>query len=124
MTGDKMPDTEQDPPPGHLAITETTSEGIRILTLAGEIDYDTCGTLRQALTIPVPQPPVVIDLRRVTFMDSTGINILIAAHHNATAAGGWLRLAAPTNSVMRTIQIVGLDTVIDCHPTLHEALSA
>ncbi|WP_329600146.1 STAS domain-containing protein [Streptomyces pseudovenezuelae] len=124
MTGDEMPDTEQAPQPGHLSIVATSSEGIRILTLAGEIDNDTGGTLRQALDVPaVPQPRLVIDLRQVTFMDSTGINILVAAHQAATDAGGWLRLAAPTGAVMRTIQIVGIDTVIDCRPTLGEALS-
>ncbi|WP_020124359.1 hypothetical protein [Streptomyces canus] len=49
----------------------------------------------------------MIDLRRVTFMDSTGINILIAPPERH-GAGGWLRLAAPT----------------DCHPTLRETLNA
>ncbi|MFG2463736.1 STAS domain-containing protein [Streptomyces sp. NPDC048523] len=124
MTGDEMPDTEQAPQPDQLSIVDTSSEGIRILTVAGEIDYDTCETLRQALDIPATPPPrLVIDMQQVTFMDSTGINLLIAAHQSATDAGGWIRLAAPTSSVMRTIQIVGLDTLIDCHATLREALS-
>ncbi|MFF1724334.1 STAS domain-containing protein [Streptomyces sviceus] len=119
-----MPDTEQAPQPGHLSIVETSSEGIRILTLAGEIDNDTCETLRQALDIPTAPPPhLVIDMRQVTFMDSTGINLLITAHQSATDAGGWIRLATPTSPVMRIIQIVGIDTLIDCHPTLREALS-
>ncbi|MEU0032074.1 STAS domain-containing protein [Streptomyces sp. NPDC006335] len=124
MTGDEMPDTEQAPQPDQLSIVDTSSEGIRILTVAGEIDYDTCETLREALDVPATPPPrLVIDMRQVTFMDSTGINLLIAAHQSATDAGGWIRLAAPTSSVIRTIQIVGLDALIDCHATLREALS-
>ncbi|MEU0946867.1 STAS domain-containing protein [Streptomyces canus] len=124
MTGDEMPGTEQAPQPDQLSIVDTSSEGIRILAVAGEIDYDTCETLRQALDVPATPPPrLVIDMRKVTFMDSTGINLLIAAHQSATDAGGWIRLAAPTSSVMRTIQIVGLDTLIDCHAILREALS-
>jgi stage II sporulation protein AA (anti-sigma F factor antagonist) len=119
-----MPDTEQAPQPDQLSIVDTSSEGIRILTVAGEIDYDTCETLRQALDVPATPPPrLVIDMRQVTFMDSTGINLLIAAHQSATDAGGWIRLAAPTSPVRRTIQIVGLDALIDCHATLREALS-
>ncbi|MER8059116.1 STAS domain-containing protein [Streptomyces sp. NPDC094022] len=55
-------------------------------------------------------------------MDSSGINILISAHRALTGAGGWLRLAALSAPVLRTVQIVGLDTVIDCHPTLDQAL--
>ena len=54
-------------------------------------------TLRQTLDALVTSPQrLVLDLRHVTFMDSTGINILIAAHQSATDAGGWLRLAGPT----------------------------
>ncbi|MEU0413613.1 STAS domain-containing protein [Streptomyces griseorubiginosus] len=118
-----MPGTEQAPQPGQLSIVETSSEGIRILTLAGEIDDDTGETLRQALDLSaIPRPRLVIDMRQVTFMDSTGINILITAHQSATDAGGWIRLAAPTSPVLRIIQIVGLDTLIDCRPTLREAL--
>ncbi|MFF5638695.1 STAS domain-containing protein [Streptomyces sp. NPDC012825] len=75
--------------------------------------------LRQDL----PHPRVVADMRQVTFMDSTGINILIAAHHTLTQAGGWLRLAGTTTAVMRTIGIVGLDSVIDCRETLSQALN-
>ncbi|MET7738522.1 STAS domain-containing protein [Streptomyces sp. NPDC005402] len=71
-----------------------------------------------------PQPRVVIDMRRVPFMDSTGINIPLAAHQTVTKVGGWLRLAAPTDSVMRTLEIVGVDTVIDFRETLRQALDS
>jgi anti-anti-sigma regulatory factor len=56
-------------------------------------------------------------------MDSPGINILIAAHTALAHAGGWLRLAAATASVRGTLQIVGLDHVINCRATLHRGLS-
>ncbi|MFE2622212.1 STAS domain-containing protein, partial [Streptomyces caelestis] len=101
-----------------------TTDGIRVLTPAGEIDHDTGETLRRTLTpSPTGPPRIVADLRQVTFMDSSGINILLTAHHTATTAGGWLRLAAPTPAVLRTLQIVGIDEIIDCHPTLHDALN-
>ncbi|MEW2258166.1 hypothetical protein [Streptomyces sp. NPDC047869] len=45
-------------------------------------------------------------------------NIFIAAHHALTEADGWLRPASPTGAVLRTLQLVGLDTLIDCHETL------
>ncbi|WP_405535389.1 STAS domain-containing protein (plasmid) [Streptomyces canus] len=65
----------------------------------------------------------MVDLNRVTFMESTGINIFIAAHRSLTDADGWIRLAAPTEAVLRTLQIVGVDTLIDCRETLHQAIS-
>ncbi|OUC82056.1 STAS domain-containing protein [Streptomyces swartbergensis] len=115
---------EQAPRPVGLSVVPTATDGIRVLTLAGEIDHHTGDQLRQALDIsPTARPRIVVDMRQITFMDSTGINILIAAHQAVTEAGGWLRLAGPAGAVMRILQIVGVDEVIDCRPTLREALS-
>ncbi|WP_336621287.1 STAS domain-containing protein [Streptomyces sp. DH10] len=66
----------------------------------------------------------MVDLSRVTFMDSSGINILIAAHQAAISAQGWLRLAGAKGSVLRVLQLVGVDQVIGCRPTLEQALTA
>ncbi|MER6186104.1 STAS domain-containing protein [Streptomyces sp. NPDC001652] len=124
MADGEMTDTGQAAQPDRLTVLSTTTDGIRVLTLTGEIDHDTGQPLRQALdTSETPRPRIVVDLSRVTFMDSTGINILIAAHRSLTEAGGWIRLAAPTEAVLRTLQIVGVDTVIDCRETLRQALS-
>ncbi len=112
--------TEQ---PDGLQVTAGATGDIHLLTPTGEIDHHTGDALRRALDLTgTPHPRVVVDLHQVTFMDSSGINILIAAHRTLTDAGGWLRLARPTHAVQRTLQIVGIDTVIDCHPTLTEAL--
>ncbi|MEU9919634.1 STAS domain-containing protein [Streptomyces sp. NPDC051001] len=119
-----MADTGNAARPAGLSVVSTAADGIRVLTLAGEIDRDTGQPLRQALdTSGTPHPRIVVDLSRVTFMDSTGINIFIAAHRSLTEAGGWIRLAAPTEAVLRLLQIVGVDTVIDCRETLRQALS-
>lgn len=119
-----MENTEQAEQPGQLSAVSTATDGIRVVTLAGEVDYDTGQTLRQALDASgTPRPRIVVDLRRVTFIDSTGISIFISAHHALTEAGGWIRLAAPGEAVRRTLQIVGIDTVIDCRETLRQALT-
>ncbi|MER5831389.1 STAS domain-containing protein [Streptomyces sp. NPDC002130] len=114
---------EQAPRPVGLSVLSTATDGVRVLTLAGEIDRDTGDRLRQALNVSdTARRRIVVDMRQVTFMDSTGINILIAAYQAVTAAGGWIRLAGPAGSVMRTLQIVGVDDVIDCRADLREAL--
>jgi stage II sporulation protein AA (anti-sigma F factor antagonist) len=124
MSEGEMADTGQGMQPGPLSVVSTTTDGIRVLTLAGEIDYDTGPALREALDAAgILRPRIVVDLSRVTFMDSTGINLFIAAHRTLTEAGGWIRLAAPSEAVLRTLQIVGVDTVIDCRETLRQALS-
>ncbi|MFF4018714.1 STAS domain-containing protein [Streptomyces sp. NPDC001843] len=124
MAEGETTDTETAAQSGGLSVLSTATDGICVVTPAGEIDHHTGDTLREALDIPDgAQPRIVIDMGQVTFMDSSGINILISAHRRLTEAGGWLRLAAPTETVLRTLQIVGIDTVIDCRETLRHALS-
>ncbi|MFE1029555.1 STAS domain-containing protein [Streptomyces sp. NPDC058818] len=109
-----------------LSVHRTSISGVRILTLHGEIDHTTAPQLGTALTPDSDDTPLraVLDLGTVTFMDSSGVNALITAHQAAQSAQGWLRLAAPTPTVLRVLQLVGLDTVIPCYPTLREALRA
>ncbi len=124
MSEEETADTEHAAQTDPLSVLTTTTDGIRVVTVAGEIDHHTGEALRQALDASTTsRPRIVVDLSRVTFIDSTGINILIAAHHTLTDADGWIRLAAPTQTVMRTLQIIGVDTLIDCRDTLREALS-
>ncbi|MFF4402900.1 STAS domain-containing protein [Streptomyces sp. NPDC001480] len=92
--------------------------------MAGEIDHHTGDELRQALDVcDIVRPRIVVDMRQIAFMDSSGINLFITAHQAVTEAGGWLRLAGPTRAVRRTLQLVGVDALIDCRPTLREALT-
>ncbi|MFD7130573.1 STAS domain-containing protein [Streptomyces sp. NPDC059894] len=124
MAEEEMTDTERAEQPGQLSAVCTETDGIRVVTLAGEIDHHTGDTLRHALDASgVLRPRIVVDLHQVTFMDSSGINIFIAAHRTLSEAGGWLRLAAVRESVMRTLSIVGVDAVIDCRETLRQALT-
>ncbi|MFJ9150480.1 STAS domain-containing protein [Streptomyces sp. NPDC102270] len=106
-------------------MSRTDADGITVLGLDGEIDHQSVGGLTRALA-PAgasAERRVVIDLSRVTFMDSSGVNALIAAFQAARATGGWLRLVVVPGAVLRTLQLVGLDTVIPFHPTLEDALA-
>ncbi|WP_053846168.1 STAS domain-containing protein [Streptomyces sp. NRRL B-24085] len=113
--------------PERLSVAHSTVDGIRVVTLRGDIDHDvkdvlTTALLPQDLDDDGPPPRVVADLSGVTFLDSTGINVFVHVHHQVGAAGGWLRLAAAQEPVMRVVQLVGLDSVIPCRPTLEQAL--
>jgi anti-anti-sigma factor len=112
--------------PDRLSITHTQVDGIRVVAVRGEIDHDVKDVLSEALlagdgTAP---PRTVVDLSGVTFMDSSGINVFVAAHRALGDARGWLRIAGARQSVLRILQLVGLDDVIACHPTVEQALTA
>ncbi|MFJ8053257.1 STAS domain-containing protein [Streptomyces luteogriseus] len=109
---------------GRLHAEHRDVEGVRVVTLRGEIDHDVQDVLSGALlTEGGARPPrIVADLTDVTFMDSSGINVFVATHRQVSSAEGWVRIAGPQPSVLRVLQLVGIDTVITCHPTIEQAL--
>jgi anti-anti-sigma factor len=112
--------------PERLLITRTTTgDGVSVVVLAGEVDLDGSTQLRDVLLSSVQSAPgTVVDLGEVAFLDSSGINVLITAHRAAEARGVRLRLAAPQHAVERVLQLVGVDTLIPCYPTVEQALTA
>ena len=55
---------------------------------------------------------LVIDLRRVGFIDSTGIRVLLGVHHTCMANGGSLIVAAPSAAVRRVFDLTQVSEVI------------
>jgi anti-anti-sigma factor len=58
-----------------------------VVTVSGELDLDTAEQLSQALRSPEAQAPtVILDLRKVTFIDSSGLSVVVGEHQRASAA--------------------------------------
>jgi anti-sigma B factor antagonist len=93
----------------------TWSQGDRtVVSVAGEIDLYTAPRLHGELfAVLAGDNPVrlVIDMSGVEFCDSTGMNVLLAAHRRAQEQGGDLELAAPRATVRKVLQVTGLETV-------------
>ncbi|WP_345942596.1 STAS domain-containing protein [Streptomyces sp. SID486] len=111
--------------PAELSVTRSTVDGVTVVTVTGEVDHHTSGALRDALVPedPTPGGRTVADLGGVPFMDSSGINALIAGHQ-AHGPTGWLRLARVQRPVLRTLEIVGLTPILACHDSVRDALES
>jgi anti-sigma B factor antagonist len=56
---------------------------------------------------------VVVDLRGLTFMDSSGVHLLVDHHGRASAAGARLSFIDGTPTVARTLRLCGVDELLD-----------
>ncbi len=76
-----------------LKVTTRSQGEHTVLSVTGEIDLYTAPTLQSELMAALGSGPVslVVDMAGVDFCDSTGINVLLAAHRHARERGGELR---------------------------------
>ncbi|MGW2960933.1 STAS domain-containing protein [Streptomyces sp. NPDC001220] len=107
----------------HLTLhTRATTTGA-VIELAGVLDHHTAPEVRAALPGLDLRPgqQLVLDLSGITFCDSSGITVLIAARNHALAADAAIALAAVPDRVSRIFRIVGLEQVFPTHPTAQAA---
>ncbi|MFE4173395.1 STAS domain-containing protein [Streptomyces sp. NPDC056909] len=100
--------------------------GATVVAVTGELDHHTARELTQAIeeTPFGSDAPVVIDLTGLTYCDSTGITVLVAAYNRARQADAQLVLVGLNADLTRVFRIVGLDQLFSFQPTVEHAISA
>ena len=85
------------------------------LVLAGELDIASADDLEKELAAAEVDSPatLVLDLRRVEFIDSTGIRTLVAADERARSQGRRLAVVRGPNAVARILTVTQLDQHLD-----------
>jgi anti-sigma B factor antagonist len=93
------------------------------LYVRGEVDLATAGELSQAgaAALHDGQRTLIVDLRAVSFMDSTGLAALVALTNHTAQAGGHLSVRDPSPRVREVLRITGLDTFLTITTTGHSA---
>ncbi|MFI0239562.1 STAS domain-containing protein [Streptomyces sp. NPDC016845] len=96
------------------ARTVTDGPGGPVITLSGDLDYETAPDLLAAVTALAPGPGTIVtlDLSGVQFFDSGGINVLLRARGQLQERGAALAVSRLSPAVERIFRITGLDTVL------------
>jgi anti-sigma B factor antagonist len=95
-------------------VEDGTSEGVA-LALAGELDLAGAPDLEETLRAAEARDGhLVLDLRELRFIDSTGLSVLVDAHNRRAENGAvGLRLVAQPGPVLRVIEMCGLDRLFE-----------
>jgi anti-sigma B factor antagonist len=96
-----------------LKVATRTQGDHTVVSVTGEIDLYTAPKLQSELTGALTRNParLIVDMSGVEFCDSTGINVLLAAHRQARDRGGELQLAGPGRATRKVLQVTGLERV-------------
>ncbi len=97
-----------------------------VLPLEGEIDLHISPRVAVSLAQMTQKKldPVVVDLTRVTYIDSSGLAVLIEGMQSVEEYGGKFALAALQENVRSIFEIARLDQVFRIFPDVDAALSA
>jgi anti-sigma B factor antagonist len=94
--------------------SQPLDDGVR-LRLAGELDVATAPLAEDALRTAEAGAPLrlALDLGGLTFMDSTGLRLVMAADLRAKEAGRRLLVVRGPDAVQRVFQLTGVDERIE-----------
>ena len=97
-----------------LGISVKQTSGSHIITVSGEVDISNADALRASIEQGLAATDEVrLDFSAVSYIDSTGIGVLVGAARRAAEAGKRFSVVEVQPSVMRIVQLLGVDREMD-----------
>lgn len=91
----------------------------RVLKVSGDLDMATAGMLRHEIDAVLKDgEEVAVDLGNLTFMDSSGLGVLLAAFKHSATDGGSFAVLSPGPHARRVFEAAG---VLELLPIYHQA---
>ena len=104
------------------ASSERLADETHVVSVAGELDLYTAPEFEEALALNGSEPGrVVVDLSECTFIDSTGLGILLKAERHVGRDA--LLIVATGLQVLRAFEVSGLDRQFALHPSVEAAVN-
>jgi anti-anti-sigma factor len=104
--------------PGTFQIDVGVKSGRCTMVLSGELDVSTAPLLRDRLVEVTDEleTELILDIGGLTFIDSTGLSLIVSEHKTLKARGTELVVCRPTRMAQRLFEISGLDSVLSIRP--------
>ncbi|HLP16106.1 MAG TPA: STAS domain-containing protein [Bacteroidota bacterium] len=98
---------------------------IQVAAPAGDLDVAVAPQLRELLKgiIEKGATKILVDMRLVTFIDSSCLGVLVNAHKLATANGGAIKFAETSEQVRKIFELTRVDKHLSFYPSIDEAVS-
>jgi anti-sigma B factor antagonist len=102
--------------PTGFSISTSDRDGRAVVVIRGELDLATAPDLEAAIKSRLDDgQDVVVDLRELEFMDSTGLRVLVAAHGRVEGTEQRFLIVRPLPgaSIERILAVAGVERVLD-----------
>ncbi|MDD7794560.1 MULTISPECIES: anti-sigma F factor antagonist [unclassified Clostridium] len=97
-----------------------------IVTLRGELDHHSAEEVRVKIDDRIDRDGVknlILDFSAVTFMDSSGIGVVIGRYKKLSSKSGKVVIAEATKNVKRVFELSGLFKIIKAYDSIEEAIN-
>lgn len=107
-----------------IDITSRSVNNYVLLEVTGEVDVNTAPSLREALLEQTlgENFNIIVDLSKVSFLDSTGCGVLIGAYRRIEDNDGSFIILSPQPAVSKVFEITKLVNIFDIRDSLEAAL--
>lgn len=98
-----------------MAVKFKKAPNALVVMLEGELDAESAAAVRRSIDIEFDELGVrnmIFDMSRVTFMDSSGIGMIIGRYKRVKALGGSVKIAGADKTVRRIIELSGLGRIV------------
>jgi anti-anti-sigma factor len=97
-----------------FGVDVTREDRVSTVRVRGEIDLAAAERLERALQSVQDEPSevTIIDLREVTFIDSTGLSTITSADARARTDGRELRIVRGSEQVQKLLHVTGMDKIL------------
>lgn len=98
-----------------------------IISIVGELDHHSCDEIRNKIDDRIKREgfkKVILDFSRVSFMDSSGIGVIIGRYKKLNLSGGSLCIASINKSISKVFELSGMFKIIDVYNSVTEAVQS
>ena len=102
----------------------TNYKNSKVVFLSGEIDQYAAAVLKSKIDLEMEDSKkknLIIDLKDVSMMDSSGIGLIIGRYKMLAPIGGVVAVSGASNGVRRVISLSGIEKIISHYQTPEEA---
>ncbi|GAA1255948.1 hypothetical protein GCM10009677_02490 [Sphaerisporangium rubeum] len=108
-----------------LTVRRERLEPFTVITMVGELDANGLANLGESVDAALGHrsPRLLFDLSQLSFLDSSGLRLLVRACAQATRHGGSCALCSLRPAPRTIMDVTGLGSVFDIYPSMAAALA-
>ncbi len=113
-----------DGPQFHVELVKLTESAV-VVDLEGEVDIYSARQFKDVLLQGIEEGAqrIIVDLAKVTFIDSGGLGVLVSGAKRVRRNNGTLDIVCCDDNIRRILEITGLDRIFGIYATREEALN-